>query len=266
MYLQDLPKAERGEHRLTSSRVQPSDRARIQIVMPVHNEADTIEQVLREIHAELSSRLEVEFILSEDGSRDGTPGVLQRLAGEFPIKLITGPERKGYARAVTDAFRLVDADWVLFLDSDGQYVPADYWRFHPYRETHDLIVGWRVRRVEPLGRRLMSRSFGLLHRLLFHVPLHDPSCSFVLMRRELITQLLPGLGRLTEGFWWEFTARAHARGATIKEIPVQHRLRAQGQTRVFHPSAIPRIALRNVSGLLAIRGEIRRAAAPRTRG
>ena len=72
----------------------------VQIVLPVHNEEDCIESVIMEIIDELSPRLEVEFIICEDGSQDRTKEILKQLSQKVPTKLIMSDARKGYSRAV----------------------------------------------------------------------------------------------------------------------------------------------------------------------
>ena len=76
----------------------------LSIVLPVYNEAATIERVLRELATKVANKLgDVEFIVAEDGSSDGTKDVLARLAPELKLRLVTGAARKGYTRAVQDA-------------------------------------------------------------------------------------------------------------------------------------------------------------------
>ncbi len=98
----------------------------------------------------------------------------------------------------------------------------------------------------------MSGSFLRVYQLLFGVPVHDPSCPFLLMRREVIDSVVDELGVFREGFWWEFVARVHRKGYRIAEIPVTHRERAAGETKVYHPSKLPGIAFRHFVGLFVI--------------
>lgn len=234
--------------------------------MPVCNEGGSIADTLREWDKELSSRVRCELVVSEDGSRDNTKDVLTAIAKELPLRLDMTDERRGYARAVVTALRHTTAPFVLAVDSDGQCDPRDFWPFWQRRNEHDVVIGWRVNRRDNLARKVMSRSFKLLHRVLFGVTLHDPSCPYVLINRPLLDRLLPDLGSLTEGFWWEFVARATCTGARIQEQPITHRFRAAGSTVVFKPGQIPRIAWQNGSGLIRLWWQNRRKSNPQPAG
>lgn len=231
----------------------------VEVLLPVHNEAESIEATLREVYETVSPVAPMRFLICEDGSTDGTQTILHRLAGELPIRLFSGPERKGYSRAVIDGFRKVEAPFVLCLDSDGQVDPRALAQAYPLREECDVVVGWRVDRADPWYRKAMSRSFGFVYRLLFQVPLHDPSCPFVLVRRAVVEHLVDDLGILSQGFWWEFMARVHGAGYRAVEIPIRHRIRTAGQTQVYRWRKIPWIAWSHLIGLLLIKGQLRRA-------
>lgn len=226
----------------------------LNVVLPVYNEAESIAGTLAEIHTELSPRVRLEFVISEDGSVDETREILSRLSRELPMQLITSPERKGYSRAVRDAFKRCTAPWILFLDSDGQCLPSDYWALKEKRDAggYDVAIGHRVNRSDSFFRRVMSGSFLAVYQLLFRVPVHDPSCPFLLINKEVVDSVVDELGVLREGFWWEFVARIHRKGYRIGEVPVTHRQRAAGETKVYHLSKLPGIASRHFVGLFVI--------------
>ena len=128
--------------------------ATIDVVLPVHNEGVSIAATLREFHrvVMLDGGQSIRFVVCEDGSSDDTAPVLQKLAAELPLKLISDPVRKGYSRAVIDGFRGTTSDWVAFIDSDGQCDPADMLRLIALRNGIDLVMGWRnpaIRSVDP---------------------------------------------------------------------------------------------------------------------
>ena len=233
----------------------------IDIVLPVHNEAESIGSTLEEFHrvVSLENRIPIRFIVCEDGSRDNTVEVLQQLQQKLPILLLTEKGRKGYSRAVIDGFKASTSEFIGFIDSDGQCDPADFPAFveaHKKGE-HDLVFGYRNPRHDHPVRILMSNSFGLVYRLIFSIPLRDPSCPFLLVRQSALREILRGnLGILKQGFWWEFVARCVGANFRIKEIPVKHRARSAGQTQVYLPTKVPRIAYEHLKGLFKLKREL----------
>ena len=224
----------------------------VEVLLPVHNEAETIERTIREIFVELSRKVRMRFIICEDGSKDATKEVLTRLRTEIPMTLILSDFRKGYSRAVRDGMEALNAPYLLCLDSDGQCDPKDFWQFWEARNDSDVLIGLRVHRADTLLRRLLSRFFYLFYQLLYRVPVHDPSCPYVLARKEVAGRLVPELGEMQQGFWWEFVARLYRHGFSIKELPVNHRLRAGGVTQVYHFRKMPGIFYRHFLALFKI--------------
>jgi glycosyltransferase involved in cell wall biosynthesis len=229
--------------------VRPID---IEVLLPVHNEGESIEATIRGIFGELSKVVNPGFIVCEDGSRDNTKEVLRQLAVEFPMRLNLSDSRKGYSKAMREGMNLLEAEYLLCLDSDGQCDPRDFANFWVARGTADIVIGWRVHRADTLLRRGFSGIFYLLYQAVFHTPVHDPSCPYVLFPKTVAQRLAGELGDMKEGFWWEFVARAHRRGFTIRELPVNHQLRATGVTQVYKWSKMPGIFFRHVAALLKI--------------
>ncbi len=222
----------------------------IQILLPVYNEAESIKRVVDEINQEISKTVNLSFIISEDGSTDNTKLILKELKEKYPIILISSRYRKGYAQAVVDGFKKVNKKYVLCLDSDGQVNPKDFNRIWKYRLSYDVVIGWRKHRKDPIQRRILSSGFKYFYKLLFGVKIHDPSCPFLLIKRGVIRKLLPHLGLLREGFWWEFVARVNLAGFSICEVPVHHRPRLDGDTRVYTLNKLPGIAYRHILGII----------------
>lgn len=229
-----------------------SVRPKLDVAMPVHNEGASIKSTLEEWWLELSPSIDVRFIIAEDGSRDNTKEVLRGLGQQLPLLLDMVDFRRGYGGAMTAALRASTTPFVFTSDSDGQSDPRDFWRLWSMREEFELVVGWRVHRADPFIRKVMSKSFKLYHKSLFGTRLHDPSTNIMLMKRSVLEAVVPKLGLLSEGFQWEFVARAMKAGIKIGEVPVNHRLRASGRTVVYKPTLIPGIAWRNGLGLLKI--------------
>ncbi len=228
------------------------DTPELDIVLPVHNEGATIRSTLDEWWRELSPRVKLRFVVCEDGSTDNTKAVLRDSSKDLPMELLLAEGRKGYSRAVRDGFQATSAPYVLAVDSDGQCDPADFWAFWDRREQADIVLGYRVDRADPTIRKVLSRTFRLWYRGLLGVPFRDPSCPYLLIRRRVLERLLPELGVLEQGFWWEFVARSYRRGFRIIEQPVHHRERKAGQTQVYRWRRMPRIGIAHGLGLMKI--------------
>lgn len=228
----------------------------VSVILPVHEEAESIEAVVREIYEELRHQVGVHFVVCEDGSRDGTKDVLRTLSQEIPMSLEMSDERKGYSQAVLDGLHMVDTPYFVCLDSDGQCDPKDFWSLWRLIDTTDIVIGRRVPRRDAWQRRALSKGFYLVFKSLFRVKVHDPSCPFVVGHRRVI-QSLPDKPALDEGFWWEFVARMSGQGYRIEEVRIRHRARAMGRTKVYTWRTIPRIARTHVAGLWRIKRELR---------
>lgn len=228
-----------------------------EVLLPVHNEGESIEATVRALYAELQKVARVDFIVCEDGSSDNSKEVLRRLAAEIPMRLNLSDERKGYSRAVREGMAMLEAEYLLCIDSDGQCDPADFQKIWERRKNSALVIGWRTARADSFVRRFCPRLFYRIYQTAFRVPVHDPSCPFVLIPRMIADRLGPQLGTMKEGFWWEFVARAHLLGFTITEIPVNHQLRSAGKTQVYGWKKMPGIFLRHVAGVWMIKKQLK---------
>ncbi len=237
-------------------------REPIDVVLPVHNEAESIGATLEEFHriVTIEGGIPIRFVICEDGSKDNTVEVLQKLSQTLPIHLITDTARKGYSKAVLDGFRATTSQYVGFIDSDGQCDPRDFASFVNEQDTgkYELVFGYRNPRHDHWIRILMSNAFGMVYCSLFSIPVRDPSCPFLLIRQDALRKALRGNpGILKQGFWWEFMARCVNCGFRIKELPVAHRARAAGETQVYKPTKVPRIAYEHLLGLRKLKAELR---------
>jgi glycosyltransferase involved in cell wall biosynthesis len=174
---------------MPSSKERKVQTIDVEVLLPVHNEGESIEATIRGIYTELSKVVNAGFIVCEDGSKDNTKQVLRQLATEMPMRLNLSDARKGYSKAVREGMAMLEAGYLLCLDSDGQCDPADFEQFWKIRQTADIVIGWRVHRADTFLRRAFSRFFYLLYQAFFHVPVHDPSCPYVLCSKAVAQKL-----------------------------------------------------------------------------
>ena len=218
----------------------------LDVVLPVYNEEKSLKAVLLALYDEIHPKVSMRFIISEDGSTDRTLAILYDLCTILPMELLTHDSRMGYSSAMKRVFRKVQAPYVLCVDSDGQYDPKDFWKLWSARDKSDIVTGYRKHRVDSKLRLFLSRACYLCFRPFFPKNIHDPSCSFVLFRKEVAQALVPTLGLTNEGFWWEFMIRAKQHGLRVSEQAVHHRARFAGNTKIYTYLYIPGIVLRHI--------------------
>jgi dolichol-phosphate mannosyltransferase len=226
----------------------------VALLMPAHNEADSIEKAIMEFHNEIGRKIPLEIVCCEDGSIDRTKEVLKNLSTKIPMKVILGANRKGYAPAIKDGLKLVRSKYVLFVDSDRQHRPDDFFRLSVFKERYDIVSGYRLKRMDALHRRIMSWVFQHMAMIFFGLPKYrDITAPYRLVRTEVAKEIADECKYMKESFWTEFTIISHKKGYKMIEVPVIHKLRAGGITRVYKPTKIPEIALSQFSGLLKLR-------------
>jgi glycosyltransferase involved in cell wall biosynthesis len=232
------------------------NEAQVSILLPAHNEVNTIQGTILGFYNEIGTKIPVEIIVTEDGSTDGTKEALIELAKKLPIKLVLGEERKGYMKGVKDGLKLIDSSFIFFSDADGQHIPSDFWKLYEKRNDYDLIVGKKIKRVDPLHRILISSVFHFLVRILFKLPIRDPDTAYRLIRKEVVENIADDAHILKYSFWTEFTVRAFKKGYRVAEVPVVHRGRLDGHTRLYNGSNLVSIVLSQLMGLFRLSKEL----------
>jgi glycosyltransferase involved in cell wall biosynthesis len=202
----------------------------ISVVVPIHNE----EESLTALHDELDrvfaggAHGPVEFIFVDDGSRDGTWGVLAALAGNDPrLHAIRFRRNFGKAAALTAAFGAARGDLVFTLDGDLQDDPAEVPRFLARIEQgFDVVSGWKKTRHDPWHKVYPSRVFNWILSHVSGCHLHDHNCGFKLYRAEVLREVAI-YGELHRFI----PVLAHARGFRVTEVEVRHRQRQHGVSK-----------------------------------
>ncbi len=227
----------------------------LSIILPVHNEVDSIESVVSEWDSSLRkiTGLQHVFIICEDGSTDGTKELIVELERRYPILNNSVPRRRGYGQAVRDGIGLSKTDYLLCIDSDGQIGPDQMNEVWGRRSGDHFLIGWRHPRLDPPVRLIYSKLFRLYHGLLFPNLLNDPSCPFVFGHTKLFKKVAPLLIYMKEGFWWGFVGACWKLRMPIEEIRICHRERAAGDSQVYKLVKMPGIIFRNSIGLLKLR-------------
>ena len=226
---------------------------KLEILMPVHNEAKSISNILPHINKNIGDKINYSFIVCEDGSTDNSLEKLTELKKKFPIKLISSEKKKGYSIAVLDGIKEATADYLLVMDSDGQSNPDEILNFWANRKKANLVNGNRTSRHDYMYRKLYSNIAYLIYKILFKVPLKDPSYAFVLMERKVYQSLSSFKPEMPDGFFWEFNARAFKKGFNFFNLDIVHKERLYGETRIYHWFNLPKVTFSNFIGMIKVR-------------
>jgi glycosyltransferase involved in cell wall biosynthesis len=200
------------------------------IVIPVHNEAESLPILIDELEAVFSdgSLGAVEYVLIDDGSRDGSWGVIERLAQQCPrLRAIRFRRNFGKAAALTAGFQTAIGTRVFTLDGDLQDDPAEIPRFlAKLEEGYDVVSGWKQTRHDPWHKVYPSRVFNWMVSTLTGCALHDHNCGFKVYRHEVLLEV---------GIYGELhrfvPVLAHAKGFKVGELVVHHRARKYGSSK-----------------------------------
>jgi glycosyltransferase involved in cell wall biosynthesis len=228
------------------------EKSYVSVFLTAYNEADTINRVLKAYYDEIVTKLPSRLIVAEDGSDDNTPQIINSLKKEIPLAFFSERKRKGYAKGVGDGLKKCPDEWIFFSDSDDQYSPEDFWKLWDNRHGNDMVIGCKIQRKEEMHRIILSKGFHDLVNALFGLNLKDGDCGFRLIRKNVIDSVLDETSSLKYSFWTEFTIRASLKGFKIAEVPINHASRKNGASKIYVPSKIPFIVLRQLTGLITL--------------
>lgn len=199
------------------------------LVLPAHNEESNIEAVVRRSLDLLPSFADTfEIIVVNDGSRDRTREIIDKLAADDPrVKIVHHRANRGYGGALKSGFDHSAGDYVMFMDADRQFDVADLALLIPFIGRTDIVAGFRKERQDPFHRRMFAQIFNLTVRALFGVHLHDIDCAFKVFRGDQLRALtLNAPGALINT---EMQAKLRRQHATLQQIGVNHYPRVSGE-------------------------------------
>lgn len=201
----------------------------ISVVIPALNEEEPIAEV---VHACLTTGLPNEVVVVDNGSTDETAA----RARDAGARVVSAP--RGYGRACAAGVAVVDpqSEIVVFLDGDGSDCPEFMEQLvRPIANgSYDFVIGSRTRGQREPGSMNFQQVFsgrvaGLLLGLLYGMRYTD-MCPFRAIRHDLLARL--GMKERTYGWNLEMQMRAARAGLRILEVPVDHRCRTGGESKV----------------------------------
>jgi glycosyltransferase involved in cell wall biosynthesis len=235
--------------------MSPASAARVPALsyfFPAHNEEANLEALVDEALAALPAIAErFEIIAVNDGSRDATAAIADRLAEAHPdvVRAVHHPTNLGYGAALRSGFRASRYDLVCFTDGDRQFQVADLGRLTARLQEPDapaIVVGYRIKRADPVIRTVYARLYKLANRVWFGLRVQDVDCACKLFRRTALRGIHVESGGAF--FSAELLIKLRAAGQRVVEVGVPHYPRTAGSPTGARMSVIWR-AVRDFWGL-----------------
>jgi len=207
----------------------------LSIVAPVYNEEASIEKVIRYWRSVLKNgSVTGEIVVTNDGSKDGSLEILNRLKNEFekedgqagdfkiPLVVISLEKNGGYGAALSNSIRNSKGKYVLTIDSDGQFDAGEYKLLleRLEKDNLDLVTGYRKGKKDTILKVFLDRVLNLLLRVMFGISFKDTNCALKLGKGELIRCInIESKGYPTPT---ELLIKSHVLNASIGEVGVSH--------------------------------------------
>jgi hypothetical protein len=202
----------------------------LSVVIPVYNEARTIEQVIARVRG---TELPLEIILVDDGSTDGTRDVLRRVANDTDCRVILHDINQGKGAAVKSGLGAAQGDVVVIQDADMEYDPRDLrLLLQPIVEDEaDVVYGSRFihndRPVSPLWHQGANQLITFFAVLASGYRFTDVETCYKMFRRELLRDIVPTLREKRFGIEIELTFKlVKQRGVRFFERPIRYARRS----------------------------------------
>ncbi len=202
---------------------------KLSVVIPAYNEVATVENLLRRVAgAPLPEGLDLEMVVVDDGSSDGTRDLLRDLEtrGAPPFRLIEHPVNRGKGAALRTGFEQATGDIVLVQDADLEYNPRDYpVLLQPILEDEaDVVYGSRFlggpHRVLFFWHYLGNQFLTMLSNMLTDLNLSDMETCYKVFRTEVLRSLTLHSDRF--GIEPEITAKVAKAKVRIYEVPISY--------------------------------------------
>jgi len=230
----------------------------VSVVLPIYNEESCIDGVLDELCSVLDARLgrPYEVLAVNDGSSDGTPGLLRAQAARRKnLRVLHLVPNAGQSAAFCAGFRAARGCIVVTLDADGQNDPADIPAVVARIGADvDCCCGYRARRMDTASKRWGSKLANAVRNRALGEAIIDTGCSVKAFKVEFVRSLQPwdGLHRF-------FASYVTMQGGRIVQIPVNHRPRSAGTSKYTNWRRLQK-TIRDLKGVAWLKSRTRRHA------
>jgi glycosyltransferase involved in cell wall biosynthesis len=143
------------------------------------------------------------------------------------VRVVHNRPNKGYGGALSAGFKAATKNWIFYTDGDGQFDINELEKVLPLLEQYDIVSCYRIKRQDPLMRKVNAFAWTTLVNLLFRINLRDIDGAFKIYPKPFIDAIeMHATGALIDT---EMLAKARARGLSIGQMGVNHYPRTAGQ-------------------------------------
>ncbi len=210
------------------------------VIVPTYNERENIERLTGAV---LAASDQIELLIVDDNSPDGTGEIVDRLVAACPdrISVLHRSDKEGIGPAYLAGFRLAlerDGPVIVTMDADFSHDPADLARLLDALDSADVALGSRYitgggTAGWPLHRRLISRWGGIYAQWVLGVHVRDLTSGFKAYRRSVIETLVrEGVRSEGYGFQIETVYRALRHDFRVVEVPISFHDRTLGRSKL----------------------------------
>jgi glycosyltransferase involved in cell wall biosynthesis len=205
-----------------------SEPLEISVVVPVYDEVEnlpTLVPKLLEVLKSLGKTYEVIFV--DDGSSDGSGGVLREMVTQYAfIRILRFKANRGLSAALMAGMGEARGDILVTLDSDLQNDPADIPELLRELDHFDMATGWRQKREDPWLKRISSRIANTVRNRLSGEDIHDSACTLRALKKECIKDIW-----VFNGMHRFLSTVVQMKGFRTIEVPVAHHPRKLGKSK-----------------------------------
>ena len=222
----------------------------VSVFFPCYNDEATIADLVRVAVATLErvGVCDAEIIVINDGSTDGSAGVLTELQAEVPLlRVVTHERNRGYGGALLSGFATSTKQWIFYTDGDAQFDPAELELLvQQAADDVDLVQGYKLRRADGVVRTVIGRVYHRFVKTCFGLKIRDTDCDFRLIRKAMLDRVT--LMHTTGVICVELVRKLQDADARFAEVGVHHYRRVHGTSEFFRAGAIVR-TLVDLAGL-----------------
>jgi len=209
------------------------------VVIPVYNEQGCIEEVITSwsnfLHNYLGDAT-FKIVVVNDGSKDSTPTILDKLAGIMPNLQVIHQKNGGHGDAVLHGYEEAtkyNSGWVFQVDSDNQFLPEDFPKLWEKRNESNFILGYRQKRYDDFNRLIITRIVRMINTMFFGTYIVDSNIPYRLIKGSYLPKLLKALPGKPFAPNIFLAVLGKKDGNDVMSIPVTHKERETGQVSII---------------------------------